>query len=221
VVIALVLIAAAFFRGRIALRRVELVYWQHRCTRYAATQQPVLDTRLPRATLHPKDLEGFAGTMNQLPIIYRVPAAWEHLSALLPPGGPASVYSKGTVFVGLRKSAAGNQRLVAVDLVPYLASPCVMITPRVIRPGSLLNEPAECPPPRQHSHFVEIRSGCVFFAAQPDATDESRFSFRFEVEGGSFFTVKGRLMDNDTVSLETIREPAATPPAPASPGLSR
>lgn len=205
--IVLALIAAALFRGRLVLRRVELVYWQRRCMMHVAMPlQPALDARPVAPGAPTTKPDEYSGTIGRASIVYRVPHEWEELSGLLTAGVSASAASKGTVFLGRRKSPAGHERLVAVDL--YKSNVCVGVNPRVIRLGSLLTEPVEISPGRSGPLLVSVIPGRVLSAGQADPTDESRFVFTND--NNNVHTIfEGRLRDDDTIVITRVR---AKPP---------
>jgi len=213
--ITLLLAAAVYLWGGMILRRVEMVYWQYRCTNYvAAPQQVALDARAGTPMPAPGHRDAFAGTIHHIPVTCRVPDAWEELYGLLTPGTPASSFSKGTVFLGRRRSAAGHERLVAVDVTQFgQHTECVAVCSHVIRLGSLTTEPASCTPQTKYDLPMFADPELVFFAAKADATDASRFEFHF-VEKGRRSTIEGRLMDDDTVSFRRILISSTAPSRP-------
>jgi hypothetical protein len=229
--IGVVLMVATLLRGRLVLRRVEMVYWQHRCMTYVPPpEQAAFDARGAPATPPPGNLNTFSSTAGRVSIICCVPHAWDELSGLMRPGAPASASSKGTLFLGRLRSPAGHERLVAVDVVQYYHyAGCVDFSSRVFRPGSLLNEPVLCAPGIRDDMPMQVMPRLVFFTAKADPADPSRFSFVYS-DDGDRVAVVGHLKDDDTIKFDESLEvphtaPARgsrlTPPAPASPGLSR
>jgi len=212
--IVLGLIAVIIFKGQLILRRAQLVFWQYRCTTYLPSpQQVVFDTRPGSKSLPAGDPDVYSTAAAGTPISYVVPPGWEHLSALLNAGTAASTASKGTLYLGRRRSPAGHERLVVVEIVRYHNyTGCVAVSSHVFRLGSPLAEPAQCTPLTGLDLPMQVEPGLVFFAAQADPADQSRFLFQYD-DSGQRITTEGRLKDDDTITFRDMPESAAAPAA--------
>jgi hypothetical protein len=138
--------------------------------------------------------------IDKTPLAPAVPHEWAQFYAMLSPPGMSS---SGTLFLHERTSRSGNRRLVAVDASSsalYGVGPVtVILMPRVVRPGSVLEEPTQ---------VVHTRTGFMFapegrraYAGQPDPNDPSHFTIRF-AGASNARVVDGWLGDDDHVVIE-------------------
>jgi hypothetical protein len=102
-------------------RRMQLLYWQHRCLEYQPANDQVVYDPKSAAPAHP-------------------PAAWSNFYSIYSPPG---FRSAGTVFLHELQKPNGDRRLVAVDLDLYSLGPTLVAYPRVFIPGSLFESPKE------------------------------------------------------------------------------
>jgi hypothetical protein len=138
-----------------------------------------------------------------------VPQEWAKFYAMLSPPG---MFSSGTVFLHERTSPSGNRRLVAVDAsLSMHSTPAILLVPRVIRPGSLLAEPAESI--HTSAGYISAPPADAVHAGQLDSADASHFTIRV-VSNSREQILDGWLRDDDQVVIE--RRSSATAPATRS-----
>lgn len=184
----IVFVAAVGWKcGPRALRRVELLYWQRKAMRYTA----------------PPDRVVYEGNSTGHGAFF--PAReWRELYFLCSPPGR---HGLPTLFVHELRSPGGKDRLVALEGPSERSDDDqdLDLTATVFRPGSLFSQPTELSCSRRLLEIRAERSSGMrhlhVFAGQPDSSDSSHFTVRFELNGRPG-NLDGWLLDDDTVRLE-------------------
>ena len=144
------------------------------------------------------------------PAAFLVTRDWRELYVRLSPPG---FRSDGTVFLGEMKTPDGDRRLVAVDMVIDSSSE-VLLTARVVEPGSLLRRPRLAT-----ASIYRLRSDALLAEPVTPGKVDPRDPARVLLFGGR---VEGWLRD-DTVNGSLCNDHVElyprdlTPPAPSSP----
>jgi hypothetical protein len=156
----------------------------------------------------------------------REPQGWVSLKKILFPGrtfwppGPAAPKA----MVHLLRNRNGVERLVAIIVAPstpppaspyynpIYPGPSLGVVAAIVKPGDWNV------PPRWDGNSAFLRDGFQyarrlrFYSADLDPHDASRFSVRYEMDGG-VGTIDGKLEDDASVSLKVRDGPATTRPA--------
>jgi hypothetical protein len=122
------------------------------------------------------------------------------------------------IFCHARRSTTGHRRLVVVEAFAPDENPSVS----VLDPGSFSNPPTvvmdtSYDGTRDFGWLVgpilksTRKSRFVVYAGQPDASDESHFTFRYTSGEQGTGTIHGWLLDNDKVRFRTLDGPLALP----------
>jgi len=148
-------IASAWWWAPPAWRRIELLYWQHKCMVY---QPP------------PDQIVADPATGTKI-----IPAEWSNFYSLLSPPG---FRSDGTVFLHQLKTPDGKLRLVAVDSEHSASGDA--IGARVIIPGTILRSPEETSP-FVYGQIFFLGETARITAGKVDPQDPSHFSFSANV----------------------------------------
>ena len=172
-----------------AWRRVQVLYWQHRCMVYAAPKDKVVLRASPLILL-PGGIDRHA---HASPII---PEEWSRYYRLISPPG---LQSDGTLFLHELRKNSGESRLVAVDINSNLPDGGHSAFARVIFPGSLVH------PPAQSARYCDYYIGSddsefIAFAGCRDPTDASHFTFRI-ISDSQDRTFDGWLQSDDSVVI--------------------
>ena len=205
-VVLMLLLASAYWWGPGVWRRVELAYWYDKCLNHSPPAGTVVQ-RLRGGAVKAPDGPGY------------VPDAWrEFYSEISPPG----FQSKGTAFLGGRRTPDGREVLVAVDLAP--PSPAASGTEadwlevqvRVFVADDLSATPRQL---WQTSGMLNVPPASIrLMAGQPDPDNPTHFTIPYVLdELNSTGTINGWVR-NDGVTLDRGSTYRTTPPPPASPG---
>lgn len=198
-------------------KRVQMLSLQRQCLAYQPPAGTVRYVQDGTDTAASQPWKRFFG-MKPLPI-------WGTFQERhVAPYGPlrsGGLQSQGTLFLGERRSPAGNRRLVAVDLrvswnnTNWTAS----VEKRAVVPGTLGTEPRETwggPPAddlkttnlvgqRDVLFMFDWRQKVKLYAGRPDPADSSHFTIDYELDGRRE-VIDGWLRDDDAVEL-TQRNP--------------
>ena len=203
--------------GRRFQKRMEMLSLQRQCMEYQPAPGTVLYAQDGTDTAATKPWQRFFG-MKPLPI-------WDTFQERhVAPFGPlrsGGLQSQGTLFLGERRSPAGNRRLVAVDLRVSWNNQSwhASVEKRAVVPGTLRTEPRETwggppAPDLTTTNLVGQRDVLFVFdwnrkvklyAGRPDPADPSHFTLDYELDGRRE-TIDGWLRDDDAVDL-TQRNP--------------
>ena len=193
-------------------KRMAMLALQRQCLEYQPAAGTVLYAQDGTDTATSQPWKRFFG-MKPL-------AAWETFQERhVAPFGPlrsGGLQSQGTLFLGERRSPAGNRRLVAVDLRVSWNNKnwAASVEKRAVVPGTLRTEPRETwgGPPADDlttTNLVGQRDALFMFdwtqkvklyAGRPDPADPSHFTIDYEIDGRRA-TVDGWLRDDDAVDL--------------------
>jgi hypothetical protein len=121
----------------------------------------------------------------------------------------------GLAFLHERVSPCGHRRLVVVEL--HRMNNQVLGLPRVFTVGSLLSFPKESSKVSDAWGFQPEAQHYRVYDPQPDRSDASHFSFRYDYEGFTGLTVDGWLRDDDAVALQVRPNFTPPPPSPSAP----
>jgi hypothetical protein len=200
-------------------KRMQMLSLQRQCLEY----QPVAD-----AILYSQDGTDTDTAVSQpwkrFFTMKPVPA-WETFQGRhVAPYGPLrddALQSQGTLFLGERRSPAGNRRLVAVDLRLSWNNKgwWATVEKRAVVPGTLRTEPRETwggPPAadltttnlvgqRDDLFILDWTRKFKLYAGRPDLADPSHFTIDYELDGRRE-TIDGWLRDDDAVDLK-LRNP--------------
>lgn len=176
------LVVSGWWWAAPAWRRMELLYWQHRCLEYQPSGNQVVYDPTSPASLHP-------------------PAAWSNFYSIYSPPG---FRSAGTVFLHELQKPNGDRRLVVVDLDISGPAPTLVAYVRVFVPGSLFELPQETG--ISLAGGLSIDPSSQIDAGTPDPAQPSHFTF--QARRGSVQTVyEGWLDDDDRVIIGQRKMP--------------
>ena len=185
--------ASSYWWAPIAVKHVELLYWEHRCLTYTPAAGQIIF-----------DKDSHTG---------QIPAAWTTFYSILsPPGGR----SDGTIFLHEMRKQNGERRLVAVDVLSLNLSAdashsnsVVGVFAHVFHLGTLSHQPLEhC----YSLNLVRTIPPCSqIFSGQPDPIHADHFTFYTNDPVGQT-QYDGWLRDDDFVVIEPRNPPPATRP---------
>ncbi|HLL89129.1 MAG TPA: hypothetical protein VK324_07485, partial [Tepidisphaeraceae bacterium] len=136
------------------------------------------------------------------------PEAWRVLRGLIETSRSTAV---ATPFVGVLRSPAGVERLVAMELYAKGSYPALFVAGRVVEPGTLARPPRTVAYTRGNSYVaVKPTERARVHAGRVAPTDPSRLTIEFEVDGR-----RGRidawLTEDDEVVFAHHVEPSTSP----------
>jgi hypothetical protein len=192
--------------------KLSLFRAQRACMRYAAPpEQVVYDEFMERYAAY-TGMEHFRPSLGS-PLVWYAsrmdPPQWAWLQgSVLGPAPPDTPLA----FMHARRSPAGNQRLVVVELSGGVGDGHLFIVlcrvfrrPSLLSPLQLVNTqaPARVRTPDTLQTYIPFQHRDVrVFAGQPSPDDASAFTIEVETEGNRR-TLTGRLLDDDTIAFDS------------------
>lgn len=206
----------AWKAGPRAWERVQLLYWQQRALTHLAPADLVVYDNKPELQSRAWKPEGGSRRLYDAEgAAYVCAGPWAHFYELCSSTGRQN---EPTLFLHELTSPGGNRRLVAVEgsaSSPPDSQPreCdIELRAVVFRPGSFYSPATELASstrkvaiasdePSRASGSLQVR----VFAGQPDPSDPSHFTVRFEANDKRG-TLDGWLLNDDTLRCEVRRE---------------
>ncbi len=201
VVIAVVFLITLWF-GPSAMKRVELLYWQRRCSNYPSQSDQIV------YTYHPE--KGQAAAIQ--------PIEWQRYSDL---AGFKFTTGDLAVFIHSRTSPNGTSRIVMVGAggtpLDWDKKWRISLNGQAIVPGGLFAMPGTTSQSMAQNivRFFDVPAAkqVIYRNGRIDPDDSSHFTLEMDADDQRF-TTDGWLRDDDTVLLET--RPSVPIPPPTS-----
>ena len=219
---------AVYHRKRI-WHQGRVLYWQHKCLTYTAPVDQVvydeddynISPLLKRAGYrgwpvpHPPNAGAPVAPLPPAIATFAAPPLAPFIQTGVLPGWLAPP-AGATVFLHERTSKTGHRRLVLILRAPVHDAPFMHafgLNAIVITPAGLTTRPKYPDPPMVAFSWIgnltrPPTTGLRFYAGQPDPRDDSRFTIRYDLSGGTG-EIEGKLKDDGkTVSLQITSGPA-------------
>ena len=232
-ILVVILIAgyAAWQWGSYALERLSILYEQRQCARYtAAPDHVVYDEEPVRAAGLLKHSDAYVGYPlerhlgnKSIAAAAKIPDCWRRFIRLVPalpyPIPRTGDASGALLFLHERTSSAGHRRIVCVHYYAETFSftpnfiESYNVESSVITPATWTSLAGRSSRPLSiavTSGFPTQPPNVRIFAGQIDPNDPARFTIRYQMWGRED-VLDGRLMDDDSVSLQPRNQPAEPP----------